>query len=177
MCRHPRGTPTGAGVCFAGAVNDQLTARRFIEAEPAAVFDVLCDPEGHVDIDASGMLQEAEGEKVGGVGDRFTVHMDREALGDLPMGRYDVDVVIDRFERDREIGWWIDGTIKPPIGHTYGYRLEPAEVDGRSGTWVTSVYDWSEVDEAWRPIFPVIDQSSLRATLGILERVVRRRSQ
>ena len=32
----------------------------------------------------------ATGEPVSGVGDTFVVHMDREALGDLPMGRYDV---------------------------------------------------------------------------------------
>jgi len=163
--------------CLGGRVTDQLTARRFLEAEPAAVFAVLRDPDGHVDIDASGMLQAAVGGLVGAVGDRFTVHMDREALGDLPMGRYDVDVVIDRYEPDREIAWWIDGTVKPPIGHTYGYVLEAAEVDGRSGTWVTSVYDWSQVSDDWRPIFPVIDQSALRATLGILDRVVRRRGQ
>ncbi|MCF6376564.1 polyketide cyclase [Nocardioides KLBMP 9356] len=156
-------------------MTDQLTARRFIEAAPSAVFSVLCDPEGHVDIDASGMLQSAEGGVVGAVGDRFVVHMDREALGDLPMGRYDVEVVIDRFERDREIAWWIDGTIKPPIGHTYGYLLEEGEVGSTPGTWVTSVYDWSRVSDDWRPIFPVIDQSALRATLGILDRVVRRR--
>ena len=156
-------------------MTDQLTARRFIEATPGAVFDVLRDPEGHVDIDSSGMLQSAEGDRVSAVGDRFTVHMDREALGDLPMGRYDVDVVIERYRPDREIAWWIDGTIQPPIGHTYGYVLEAGEVEGRAGTWVTSVYDWSAVSDQWRPIFPVIDQTALRATLGILDRVVRRR--
>jgi hypothetical protein len=156
-------------------VTDQLTARRFIEAPPTAVFDVLRDPEGHVDIDSSGMLQAADGDRVSAVGDRFTVHMDREALGDLPMGRYEVDVVIDRYQPGREITWWIDGTIQPPIRHTYGYVLEPGEVEGRAGTWVTSVYDWSMVDDKWRPIFPVISETALRATLGILERVVRRR--
>ena len=162
---------------MAGAMSDQLTARRFIEAEPAAVFAVLRDPEGHVEIDSSGMLQAADGELVGAAGDRFTVHMDREAKGDYPMGRYDVEVVIDRYEADREITWWIEGTIKPPIGHTYGYVLEGGEVEGRAGTWVTSVYDWSQVGDTWRPIFPVIDQPALRATLGILDRVVRRRGQ
>lgn len=158
-------------------MTDQLSARRFIEAEPAAVFAVLTDPEGHVEIDASGMLQAATGQGVGAVGDRFTVHMDRESKGDFPMGRYDVDVVIEQYERDRAIGWSIDGTIKPPIGHTFAYLLEPGEVEGRSGTWVTSVYDWSQVGEKWRAIFPVIDQAELRATLGILDRVVRRRAR
>ena len=153
----------------------RLSARRFVEAPADAVFAVLCDPEGHVDIDASGMLQAASGAPVGAVGDRFTVHMDREALGDYPMGRYDVDVVIASFEVDRAISWWIDGTIKPPIGHTFSYLLETATVDDVEGTWVTSVYDWTHAREKWLPIFPVIGEANLRATLGILDRVVRRR--
>ena len=75
------------------------------------------------------------------------------------------------------ISWWIDGTIKPPIGHTYGYLLEPATVDDVAGTWVTSVYDWSAAREKWLPIFPVINEANLRATLGILDRVVARRAR
>lgn len=66
----------------------RLTARRFVAATPAEVFAVLRDPEGHLDIDASGMLQGVTGYPVSAVDDRFTVHMDREALGDLPTGRY-----------------------------------------------------------------------------------------
>lgn len=155
---------------------DSLSARRFIPAPPSRIFGVLVDPLGHVDIDASGMLQGADGGTVTAVGDRFVVHMDREALGDVSMGHYDVAVVIDRFEADREIGWWIDGTIQPPIGHRYGYTLEPAEYEGVDGTWVTSTYEWSQVSDKWRPIFPVLTEANLRATLGILERVTRRRA-
>jgi hypothetical protein len=40
------------------------------------------------------------------------------------------------------------------------------------GTLVTSYYDWSGVDEQWRNIFPVISETALRATLGILARTV-----
>ena len=110
-----------------------------IAAEPATIFDVLRDPHGHVAIDSSGMLMQATGEPVETVGDRFTVHMDREALGDRPLGRYDVDVVITVYEPDREIAWTIEGQARPYIGHVYGYRLEPVE----DGTRVTSYYDWS----------------------------------
>ena len=80
---------------------------------------------GHVAIDSSGMLMDATGEPVTAVGDTFVVHMDREALNDFPMGQYDVTVKIITFEPDREIAWTILGQIKPPIGHVYGYRLEP----------------------------------------------------
>ena len=157
----------------------RLEARRVIRAPAREVFAVLCDPDGHVAIDSSGMLQSA-------VGDRFVVHMDREALGDYDLGRYDVTVIITRFEPGVEIAWTIDGTIQPPIGHTYGYRLTPVDDPGGGGgagggdddaaTEVISYYDWSDAHPQWRDsgILPVLDASALRATLGILERAVRR---
>ena len=53
-------------------------------------------------IDSSGMLQDAEGEPVSAVGDRFLVHMDRASLGDIPeLGTYDVTVQITAYEQDR----------------------------------------------------------------------------
>jgi hypothetical protein len=150
-------------------MTDRIEAQRPIAADPAAIFAVVRDPAGHVAIDASGMLMAATGEKVGGVGDTFVVHMDREALNDYPLGLYDVTVEIVTFVPDEEIAWTIRGVIDPPIGHVYGYRLEP--MDG--GTLVTSYYDWSNIREEWREgIFPVIPESALRATLGILARTV-----
>jgi len=133
---------------------------------------VLCDPQGHVAIDSTGMLMDAEGKPVTGVGDSFVVHMDREALNDYPLGRYDVTVTITRFVPDREIAWTILGQIRPQIGHVYGYTLEPSA----GGTVVTSYYDWSSIDPSWKQanIFPVISEGALRATLGILARTVAR---
>jgi Polyketide cyclase / dehydrase and lipid transport len=147
---------------------ERMEVQRTIAAEPAAIFGVLRDPHGHVAIDSSGMLMDATGEPATAVGDTFTVHMDREALNDFPMGKYDVTIVITKYEPDREIAWTIEGVIKPPIRHVYGYTLEP--VDG--GTLVTSYYDWSECSEEMKAIFPIIPESALRATLGILDRTV-----
>lgn len=151
---------------------ERIEVQRTIEAEPAAVFAVLADPQGHVAIDSSGMLLDASGGPVAAVGDEFVVHMDREALNDYPMGKYDVTVVITAFEPDREIAWTILGQIEPPIGHVYGYRLEPTD----EGTLATSYYDWSEIDPVWREadIFPILSEGALRATLGILARTVAR---
>lgn len=152
----------------------RIEVRRSMAATPAEVFAVLCDPAGHVDIDASGMLMDAEGDPVGSVGDRFTVHMDRRALGDLPWEGYDVEVVITAFERDREIAWTVEGRMRPPMRHVYGYRLAP---DDR-GVEVTSYYDWSGLAPEWVAAadrFPIVPESALRATLGILDRVVRHR--
>ncbi|MGW3340360.1 SRPBCC family protein [Streptomyces sp. NPDC001009] len=158
---------------------DRFEVTRQMAASPSTIFEVLRSPQGHVAIDSSGMLQSAEGDLVGAVGDQFLVHMDREALGDLPMGRYDVTVIITRYEPDALLEWTISGTIQPPIRHLYGYRLTPNE----SGTLVTSYYDWSQIDDKYREtgIFPVIPEAGLRATLGILARTVaqgaRQRSQ
>jgi hypothetical protein len=152
--------------------DERMEVQRTIPADPATIFRVLADPDGHVVIDASGMLMSSTGEPARAVGDTFVIHMDREALNDYPMGLYDVTVVITKFEPDREIAWTIEGQIKPAIGHIYGYTLEP--VDG--GTLVTSYYDWSEIDPTWKEasIFPIIPESALRATLGILARTVAR---
>ena len=152
--------------------SERIEVQRIIEAEPAAIFRVLCDPDGHVAIDSTGMLISATGNPVTAAGDSFVVHMDREALNDYPLGRYDVTVTIRTFEQDREIAWTILGRIRPQIGHVYGYRLEPSE----AGTVVTSYYDWSQIDPVWRDagIFPVISEAAIRATLGILARTVAR---
>jgi hypothetical protein len=150
--------------------NERFEVQREIAATPAKVFALLCDPSGHVAIDSTGMLQSADGDRVRQVGDEFVVHMDREALNDYPMGKYDVTVIITRFAPDALMEWTISGAIQPPIRHLYGYRLEQTS----AGTRVTSYYDWSEVDEAYRDkgIFPVIPEAALRATLGILARTV-----
>jgi hypothetical protein len=155
---------------------ERIEVARPIQASPEEVFALLCDPQGHVAIDASGMLQDAEGSPVGATGDTFVVHMDRESLGDVDLGRYDVTVTITAYEQDREIAWNVLGRVRPQIGHVYGYRLEPVELETGPGTLATSYYDWSDIHEEWRArdIFPVISESALKATLGILDRTVRR---
>jgi hypothetical protein len=154
--------------------NRRIDVPRTIEAPPAAIFAVLTDPRGHVAIDSSGMLMAASGGTVTAVGDTFVVHMDRQALNDYPLGLYDVTVAITAFEADRAIGWTVLGAIEPPLGHVYGYTLEPVE----GNTLVTSYYDWSDADPVWldADIFPIISEGALRATLGILARTVAGRS-
>ena len=147
---------------------ERIEVDRVIHASPADIFQVIQDPKGHVAIDSSGMLMGATGEPATKVGDTFVIHMDRQALNDYPLGIYDVTVLITRFEENKEIAWTVIGQLEPQIGHVYGYRLEPAD----GGTLVTSYYDWSEIDPVWRErdIFPIISETALRATLGILAR-------
>ena len=159
-------------------MTERIETHRTIAASAPDIFAVLCDPQGHVAIDSSGMLQGAEGDPVKAVGDSFVVHMDRDSLNDYPaLGKYDVTVEIKEFEPDRLISWTILGQLKPQIGHVYGYRLQPSsDVGAAEGTLVTSFYDWSTIDQKLRDagIFPVLSEGALRATLGILDRTVRR---
>jgi hypothetical protein len=147
----------------------RIEVTRPIPAPAAVIFDIVRSPAGHVAIDASGMLQDYTGEPAEKVGDTFVIHMDRESLNDFPLGRYDVTVHIITFDRDREIAWNLGEDIGIP--HFYGYRLEPGE-DGVTN--VTSYYDWSLVNGDIKERFPIVPESALRASLGILERTTRR---
>jgi hypothetical protein len=148
---------------------DRIEVTRPIPAPPAVIFDILRSPAGHVAIDASGMLQDFTGEPAEKVGDTFVIHMDRESLNDFPLGKYDVTVHIIVFERDKEIAWDLGADVGIP--HCYGYRLEPFD---EGITRVTSYYDWSKVTGDLKERFPIVPDSALRATLGILERTARR---
>lgn len=98
------------------------------------------------------MLKAADGDPVISVGDCFAVRVGCEALNDVPMGRYDVTVTIITLIPGREIVRTILGRIRPPIGHIYGYRLQPG---GAVGARVTSYRDWSEIDCRRRLCCPV----------------------
>ena len=148
---------------------NRLEVTRPIPASPSAIFDVLRSPAGHVAVDASGMLQDFTGEPAEKVGDTFVIHMDRESLNDFPMGKYDVTVHIIVFEKDKEIAWDLGPDV--PVPHFYGYRLSAGE-DGCTN--VTSYYDWAQVRVDWQDRFPIVPESALRATLGILERTVKK---
>ena len=151
---------------------DRIEVSRQIAAPADKIFALLASPEGHVAIDSSGMLQSSSGDSVKAAGDTFVIHMDRESLNDFPeLGKYDVTVLFTTYEQDREIAWTPTGNLN--LNHVYGYRLEPND----EGTLVTQYYDWSAIEQNWRDmnIFPVISETALRATLGILARTVESR--
>ena len=115
---------------------------------------------------------DATGEPATAVGDTFVIHMDREALNDFPMGRYDVTVKI--VDVRAGPGDRLDDPRPDPAADRPRLRLPLEPTDG--GTLVTSYYDWSTIDPTWKEadIFPIIPESALRATLGILDRTITR---
>jgi hypothetical protein len=157
------------------AVPERISASRLVSADAHSIFALITDPAGHVRIDGSGMLMAApDAQRLAGVGDTFEMDMDREPLGDVPLGRYRVINTVTRFVQDRELAWNVAWPGLEPIGHVYGYLLEPSGNE----TIVSSFCDWSDMSDEWRGHheFPVVPAVMLERSLENLEREVSRGS-
>ena len=137
-----------------------------VEAPPAAVFDLLTDPHGHVEMDGSGSVRGvARAPERLGPGDVFWMSM---RLG-LP---YVVWNRVVEHEQDRRVAW----THLP--GHRWRYELEP--VDGGAATHVTATYDYgaagvvAPVLERLR--FPRFAEDGLEGTLEAIARLAPQRA-
>ena len=156
---------------------ERVTVTRRIGVPAAAVFAVVREPARHVDIDGSGMLVLArDTAPLAAVGDAFVVDMDREPLGDIPLGRYQTQNTVTRFEPDRRLEWAPGGVGRNPYGHVYGYELTPVD----DGTTDVALYcDWSGLPERRRgraSSFPVVPAHLLERSLDNLERLLTRAS-
>ena len=134
-----------------------LEASRRIEAPAARIFEILANPQRHMDFDGSDMLRGAVLDRpISGVGDTFTMKMHR--LGDdYLMLNYVVE-----FEPDRRIFWEpapgdpsrAEGNDPSKVGIAAGYRwgyiLAP---DGDDATVVTEVFDHGRLPEEIRQSF------------------------
>jgi hypothetical protein len=162
---------------------DDRTAEvsRRIEAAAARIFDVLANPQRHLDFDGSGMLRGAVlDRRISGVGDTFTMKMHR--LGDdYLMLNYVVE-----FEPNRRIFWEPapgdpsrtedndPSKVGIPAGYRWGYILTP---DGDDATVVTEVFDRGPLSQdllrdggAWiNGKNPVLE--SMAASLERLEKI------
>lgn len=124
---------------------------RRIGAPAAVIFEILANPQSHMDFDGSGMLRGTVIDcPISNVGDTFTMKMHR--LGDdYLMINYVVE-----FEPDRRIFWEPapgdpsraendDPTkVGIPVGYRWGYVLTP---DGADATVVTEVFDCGPLPE------------------------------
>jgi len=127
---------------------------RRIAAPAASIFEILANPQRHMDFDGSDMLRGAVLDRpISDVGDTFTMKMHR--LGDdYLMLNYVVE-----FEPDRRIFWEpapgdpsrTEGDdpskVGIPAGYRWGYILTP---DGDDATVVTEVFDCGTVTEEIR---------------------------
>ncbi len=131
-----------------------VNVSRRIEAPAARIFNILANPQRHMDFDGSNMLRGAVlDRRISDVGDTFTMKMHR--LGDdYLMLNYVVE-----FEPNRRIFWEpapgdpsrAEGNdpskVGIPAGYRWGFILTP---DGDDATVVTEVFECSAVTEEIR---------------------------
>jgi hypothetical protein len=139
------------------AESKPVEASRRIEASATLIFEILANPQRHMDFDGSDMLRGAVLDRpLSDVGDTFTMKMHR--LGDdYLMINYVVE-----FEQDRCIFWEpapgdpsrAEGDdpakVGIPAGYRWGYILTP---DGDDATVVTEVFDYGRLSEEIRQSF------------------------
>ena len=151
---------------------DRVSATRRIAAPASAIFEIVSSPTGHVRIDGSGMLEASpDARPLTAVGETFDMDMDREPLGDIPdMGKYKVRNTVTQIVPDRLFEWSIGAVDRPPVGHVYGWQLEPVS---DTETEVTNYCDWSNISEAARSrrAWPVVPVHMLEKSVANLERV------
>jgi hypothetical protein len=134
------------------AETEPVEVSRRIEAPAALIFEILANPQRHMDFDGSDMLRGAviDG-PISGVGETFTMKMHR--LGrDYLMLNYVVE-----FEPNRRIFWepapgdlatagGNPSKVGIPAGYRWGYSLTP---DGDNATVVTEVFDCGPEENRW----------------------------
>jgi hypothetical protein len=151
---------------------ERIAATRCVPAPADRIFRLVADPHGQVKIDGSGMLVAApDAQPLTAIGDVFEMDMDREALGDVPLGKYRVVNTVTKIVPNRQVEWNIAWPGSEAFGHVYGYLLERI---GENETEVTNYCDWSGLTEAWRGHieFPVVPLSMLEKSLENLARVL-----
>jgi hypothetical protein len=128
---------------------DRVSATRRITATAHDIFMIVSNPARHPEIDGSGMLQATTDPKpLTRVGQVFGMDMDRRPLGDIPnMGEYQVRNIVTRLVPDRLLEWTVRAVGKPPVGHVYGWEIDPVS---DSDCFVTKYCDWTNVNEEWR---------------------------
>lgn len=152
---------------------DRHATSRRMSASPAEIFAIVCDPATHAAIDGSGMVEAAiDARPVTAVGDTFDMDMDRTPLNDIPgLVKYQVRNLVTGFEQDRLVEWTTGGIGMDPVGHVYGWELEPA-ADG--GTNVTHYCDWSGISDEMRSqrAWPVVPLHMLETSIANLDGIV-----
>ena len=134
-----------------GEGSKKVEASRRMEVPAARIFEIVADPQRHMDFDGSDMLRGAVlDHPISAVGDTFTMKMHR--LGDdYLMLNYVVE-----FEPDRRIFWEPaagdpsraenndPAKVGIPAGYRWGYVLAP---DGDDATVVTEVFDYGPLPD------------------------------
>jgi hypothetical protein len=152
------------------SATNRLAVTRTVQASPSELFRIVTDPEMQVTIDGSGMLVSApDAKRLEAVGDTFVMDMDRESLGDIPMGKYTVLNIVTQIVPDRLIEWNVGSAEHGPYGHVYGWEISAV---GPGQTEVTNYCDWTNIPEEARDRFPIVPRSMMEKSVEKLAALV-----
>lgn len=153
----------------------RLAVTRIVDGTPATVFGIVCDPAMQVEIDGSGMLQACPGAtQVMAVGDEFEMEMDREPLGDLPMGKYRALNTVTKIVPNQLLEWNVGSRERGVFGHVYGWEM--VAVDSHH-TKVTNYCDWGGTPERARERFPIVPETMMQRSVDNLAELVARNAK
>jgi uncharacterized protein YndB with AHSA1/START domain len=146
-----------------------LTVNRTINASATDIFDVLTNPDRHVEFDGSGFVRSAEKpQRIQSVGDVFRMNMEGDHMG----GEYQVDNHVTGFQPGKLLAWKTAPAGAEPPGWEWMYELTP---DAANQTEVSLTYDWSSVtDKALLKQIPIplVGKDELEGSLASLASVV-----
>ena len=158
---------------------DRVSATRRIAAPAHEIFLIVANPARHAEIDGSGMLQATtDARPLSGVGQEFGMDMDRRPLGDIPdMAEYRIRNTVTRLIPDRLLEWTVAREGDPPVGHVWGWEIEPL---GDSDCVVTNYCDWTYVSNERRrrtidrrggQPWPIVPVEMMERSLENLDRI------
>ncbi|WP_076478335.1 SRPBCC family protein [Williamsia sterculiae] len=146
-----------------------VTVERIIDAPVDRVFDVLSNPERHLDLDGSGFVRGIDhADRITAVGEVFTMNMDGPHMG----GEYKTDNHVTGYAKDKLLAWKTAPAGTEPPGWEWLWELES---QGPGTTLVRHTYDWSAVtdkDLLQKVGFPLVSSDQLEGTLGRLAAAV-----
>jgi len=146
-----------------------ITVSRTIDAPTTAVFDVLSNPERHVEIYGSGfVLGDEKTDRITGTGQVFRMNMSGDHMG----GEYQTDNTVTGYDRNHLLAWQTAPADTEPPGWEWVWELEAY---GSDATVVRLTYDWSKVtDQALlaKVGFPLVSEDQLEDSLGNLASAV-----
>ena len=145
---------------------NKITVERTIQASTAEVFDVLSNPQRHVELDGSGFVQSDDrSNRIQAVGDVFTMNMSGDHMG----GDYQTENHVTGYSGNQLLAWQTAPAGQEPPGWQWVWELE---AEGSQATKVRHTYDWSNVTDAellQKISFPLVSQSQLEDSLARLD--------
>jgi hypothetical protein len=149
--------------------DNRITVERTINASTDAIFDVLSNPQRHVELDGSGfVLSDEKTDRIQGSGDVFTMNMSGDHMG----GDYRTENHVTGYDQNKLLAWQTAPAGSEPPGWQWVWELES---QGSDATLVRHTYDWSNVTDQGlldKIGFPLVKQEQLEDTLVRLDQAV-----